>query len=154
MTERDILLVHMYFSPSVTKNARQNEIYFQCVYHNLLVHILLSSLLLCISLGTLLYKLQLLSVRVCACIRQHCTGTRYHLYRYLCKRGSHHLHRADQGSCTDPFDTPIYECKSSPLSYANSGDIFIYKPTLTSETSQLFILIFSKTKSNDSPSWG
>ena len=44
------------------------------------------------------------------------------------------------------------ECKSSPLSYANSGDIFIYNSTLTSETSQLFIPIFIKNKSNDSPS--
>ena len=34
------------------------------------------------------------------------------------------------------------ECKSSPLSYANSGDIFIYNSNLNSETSQLFIPIF------------
>ena len=33
------------------------------------------------------------------------------------------------------------ECKSNPLSYANSGDIFIYNFDLISETSQLFIPI-------------
>ena len=36
----------------------------------------------------------------------------------------------------------FHECKSSPLSYANSGNIFIYNSTLISETSQLFISHF------------
>ena len=36
------------------------------------------------------------------------------------------------------------EYKSSPLSYANSGDIFIYNSTLTSETSQIFTPIFKQ----------
>ena len=43
MTVRDILLVHMYFHPSVTINARSNEIYLQYVYYNLLAHILFST---------------------------------------------------------------------------------------------------------------
>ena len=53
MTVRDILLVHMHFSPSVTINACHNEIYLLYVYHNLLVHISFSSHVLCISLGSL-----------------------------------------------------------------------------------------------------
>ena len=56
-TVRDILLVHMYFYPSVTINARFNETYLQYVQHNLLAHISFSSLVLCISLGTLHYLL-------------------------------------------------------------------------------------------------
>ena len=36
------------------------------------------------------------------------------------------------------------ECKSIPLSYTNSGDIFIYNSNPISETSQLFIPIFKQ----------
>ena len=43
MTVSDILLVHMYFHPSLTINARYSEIYLQYVYYNLLAHILFST---------------------------------------------------------------------------------------------------------------
>ena len=52
MTKRDTSGSCVLLSP-VTINALYNEIYLQYVYHNLLVHILLSSIVLCISLGTL-----------------------------------------------------------------------------------------------------
>ena len=54
----------------------------------------------------------------------------------------------------EPKIDSMIECKSNPLSYTNSGDIFIFNSNPISEFSQLFIPIFqAKTISNDSPSW-
>ena len=45
------------------------------------------------------------------------------------------------------------ECKSSPLSYANSGNIFYTILPSFRKPRNFSFLTFSKTKSNDSPSW-
>ena len=60
-------------------------------------------------------------------------------------------HKHEQAMCTRTKHVTAYlrltgwynsECKSNPLSYTNSGEIFIYNFDPISETSQLFIPIF------------